>query len=233
MIAYGYIRVSGLGQVEGDGPIRQMDSVRKFCEAHGLKLESFFQDLGVSGTTDGLDRPDFARLLAHIESTPELGPVCVVVERMDRLARDLMVSEIMITELRKRNVILYSVDRGLVDVVNDEGDPMKKFVRQLMAALAELDRAMITARMQVARSRIRAKTGRCEGRHAFSPEIEAEVEAAIARMLPLRYSERQIIKILADSGYFPVGGKWSTNTGHLIIKRVKDRSQKEREAHMR
>ena len=84
--ALSYIRVSGKGQVDGDGPERQRQAIARFARSAGLTLLEEFSDLGVSGTTELADRPGLAALLDRLESN---GVKTVIVERADRLARDL------------------------------------------------------------------------------------------------------------------------------------------------
>jgi DNA invertase Pin-like site-specific DNA recombinase len=113
-----------------------------------------------------LDRPAFSELLQTIDRVDAGGvanPICIVVERMDRLARDLMVSEILLTECRKRGVKVYAVDRGLVDMATNEGDPTQKLFRQILGALAEWEKSQTVAKLACARKRVREATGQCEG----------------------------------------------------------------------
>jgi hypothetical protein len=51
-----------------------------------------------------------------------------------------------------------------------------------MGAIAEYDRAMLTARMRVGRERKRAKEGRCEGRKPYGtrPGEQAVIECMFA-----------------------------------------------------
>ena len=161
----GYIRVSGAGQVDKDGPVRQAEKIKAFCAEYGLDQILQVQDLAVTGTMDGLDRPGFAGFLAAFDDKATIGSTCqaVVVERNDRWARDLIVSELMLNELRSRGLKLFFCDQGLVDQADDTGDPTKALIRQILSALAEWDRAMQVQKLAGARARKRAATGRCEG----------------------------------------------------------------------
>jgi DNA invertase Pin-like site-specific DNA recombinase len=162
MNVVGYIRVSSTGQISGDGPQRQEDAIRKFCEAHKVNLAVTYLEAGVSGTVEAMDREAFAAMVAYIENKKDIS--AVVVERLDRLARDLMVSEILLTELRKRGIKVFSADQGaLIDMANDEVDPTRKLIRQIIAALAEWEKSQLVLKLRVARERKRKLTGRCEG----------------------------------------------------------------------
>jgi DNA invertase Pin-like site-specific DNA recombinase len=104
--AYAYLRVSGLGQVEGDGFVRQETAIRKYAAANGYQVTKVFHEEGVSGKTELEGR---AALKSMLEALASNGAKTVIIERLDRLARDLMVQENIIADLRKRGFELISV----------------------------------------------------------------------------------------------------------------------------
>jgi DNA invertase Pin-like site-specific DNA recombinase len=172
MNVFSYLRVSGKSQVDGDGPERQQKAIEAFCKAHGLTVAGVFFEKGVSGTVEAMNRPQFASMLEAVETTrakfggtPDPQPVvAIVVERMDRLARDLIVSELLLMECRKAGLAVYSADgNGLENLAGDDADPMRVFVRQVMAAAAQLDKSMLVKKLAVAKARKKALTGRCGG----------------------------------------------------------------------
>ena len=57
-------------------------------------------------------------------------------------------------------------------------------MRQIFGAIAQYEKAMIVAKLRGARQRVKAKTGRCEGRKPYEA-TEAEV-AVVARMREMR-----------------------------------------------
>jgi len=186
-IIFGYIRVSGKGQVDKDGPVRQRESILKFCEEHKFDKPFFYSDLGVSGTVDGLNRPGLTDLLSEAEACRQRGDeVAVVVENMDRFARDLIVSEVLMKELRLRNVALYATNQGFVDQTTADSDPTRKLIRQLFGALAEWEKSMIVIKLRIARDRKRRETGRCEGGRAFGvdgPATSGNSERTILNLI--------------------------------------------------
>jgi DNA invertase Pin-like site-specific DNA recombinase len=159
--AYGYIRVSGKGQVDGDGFDRQRQAIEVCAVASGLEVVQYFQEEGVSGTKE--DRPALARMLVDLEENGH-GVKTVIVERLDRLARDLMVQEAILNDFQKHEVKFISATEGS-DLL--EGDATRKLVRQVLGAIAEYDKAMLVAKLKAARERKRARTGRCEGRKGY------------------------------------------------------------------
>jgi DNA invertase Pin-like site-specific DNA recombinase len=182
-IAVSYVRVSGLGQRDGDGPERQRLAIARAAKRQRLTVAKAFCDLGVSGATEGADRPGMAALLAEVV---QLGATVVLVERADRLARDVLVSELLLRQFRQLGVAVLTADGA--DLTAAEGDATAVLLRQMLAAVAQFDRASIVAKLRVARDRKRAATGRCEGPRPFG-SLTGEAEAleqlrAIARKQP-------------------------------------------------
>lgn len=101
MKAFSYLRVSGKGQALGDGFLRQRDTIEKYAKANGIAIEEEFRDEGISGTTELADRNGLARLIDRIESN---GVRTVLVERADRVARDLLVGEVIFGQFRDLGV---------------------------------------------------------------------------------------------------------------------------------
>lgn len=159
---FSYIRVSSKGQVEQDGPERQRDTIAKFLAGNNLTLDKEFFEEGVSGTVEHAERPAFSDLLEQ-----SVFGDAIVVERMDRLARDLMVNELLLAECRKRGIKVYAADQGLVDVASDSGDPTRVLIRQLMAALAQWDKSNLVRRLRSARERAKAAGKFKEGERPF------------------------------------------------------------------
>lgn len=158
--AFGYYRVSGGGQVDKDGPIRQRKAIDEYCKANNLNRIQWFHDLAVSGTVEGLDRPGFMDMIVAAETQ---GVAVIVVENLDRLARDLIVSEVIIREIKKRGLKLFATDQGKEEMTSMDKDPSRKLIRQILGAVAEFQKSSTVLRLRCARERIRAKTGRCEG----------------------------------------------------------------------
>jgi len=178
MKVIGYLRVSSKGQIDGDGFDRQQLAVEKFCDAHKLDCIEVFEECGVSGDVEGLDRPAFAELVHFVEQSRTEGDTIegIVVERMDRLARDLMVSEVLTQECRKKGLKIFAADQGvLIDMSDDSTDPTRTLIRQLMAALSQWEKNMLVRKMAAARARIFAEKGRCGGKIPFGGYPEDRV----------------------------------------------------------
>jgi DNA invertase Pin-like site-specific DNA recombinase len=177
--AFVYLRVSGKGQVSGDGFPRQRAAIRAYATAHGYTLSKEFRDEGVSGTKELENRPALTELIAALYSN---GVHAVIIERLDRLARDLMVQETIIADMRKKGIEVISVAEP--DLCSD--DPSRKLMRQIFGAIAEYDKTMTVIKLRGARQRMRARTGRCEGEKPYG-YLDGE-QRIVKRMQELRGS---------------------------------------------
>jgi len=175
--AFAYLRVSGRAQVEGDGFPRQLAAIKAYASEHAIRIVRVFREEGVSGTKDLDHRPALSDLVMALHGD---GVKIVLVERLDRLARDLMIQESIIGDLQKNGFELISVAEP--DLLQD--DPTRKLMRQFMGAIAEWEKSVIVRKLRAARNRAKTKYGRCEGRkpYGFYPGEQAILD----RMQALR-----------------------------------------------
>jgi len=219
-IAYGYVRVSGKGQVEGDGLTRQEKAIVDYARAKGIKIEKVFREEGVSGTLE--DRPALASLLIDLEDNGR-GIKTIIVEKVDRLARDLMIQEAIINDLQKKGFNLISVMEG-DDLLS--GDPTRKLVRQVLGAIAEYDKTMTVLKLRAARERKRISQGKCEGRKSYTEE-RPEVVREIRRLRRKRKGMRrrtyiEVAEELNKAGLTTMTGKAFTGqTVQNILQGIK------------
>lgn len=212
MKAFAYLRVSGRGQIEGDGFTRQLESIGAYAKQHETGIVRVFREEGVSGTTDLENRPALAELIAALHAN---GVRLVLIEKLDRLARDLMVQETIIADLKKNGFNLISVSEP--DLLED--DPSRKLMRQIFGAIAEYDKAMVVLKLRGARARIRARTGRCEGAKPYGA-LAGEGEV-LERIHALRASGMGFDRIAASlnaEGVRPRrGARWHGLTVNKIL----------------
>ena len=78
----------------------------------------------------------------------------------NRFARDLIVQETGHRILKDRGIEIIAANSPGVFV---DDTPTTTFVRQVLGAVAELDKAMIVAKLRGARERKRRQVGWCEG----------------------------------------------------------------------
>jgi site-specific DNA recombinase len=174
--AYSYLRVSGRGQIDGDGFPRQRDSVNRYAKRHQIEIVREFRDEGVSGTKDAFDRDGLTELLLALKSK---GVRLVIAENATRIARDLMISEILLDEFRKLNVRVIAADSD-TDLTVEDCDPTRTLMRQMLGAISQWEKTVIVQKLRSARMRIRKTDGRCEGRKPYGfKESEQSVIAKV------------------------------------------------------
>ncbi len=170
--ALGYLRCSG-DSFDGETWTRQQVAIEKYAAVHDIQIVGWFRDEWVPGKTELKNRPGLAACLARVESN------CiklVLVESSDRLARDSMISELIIREFQKSGVRVISASGGLDLTAGDDSNPTAKLVRQILAAVAEFDRCVTVLKLRAARERLRQANGKCEGRKAFGTKSSVEAE---------------------------------------------------------
>jgi len=223
MNVFSYIRVSSKGQIEGDGPERQRLACVNFAQAHKLTIVSAFFD-AFTGASE--DRPGFTDMLLaiqhnHTHAEGDQRIAAVVIERMDRLARDLMASEFLLRELRKFGVKLFATDQGqLLDMASDDVDPTRILIRQVMGALAQWEKATLVKKLRAARERA-AADGRACGRKPYGAlSEEHEGLRALHEWNRQGYSCQEIADMMNARGYpSRTGVPWSKHTVNGIIAR--------------
>jgi DNA invertase Pin-like site-specific DNA recombinase len=138
-----------------------------------------FSDLGVSGTMELAGRPGLAALLDRLESN---GVRLVIVERADRLARQLMVQEVIVGQFKKIGARILTADG--VDLTSGDEDPTRALIRQVLGAVAEFEKNVLVLKLRAARERKRHRGERVEGVKPYG-HFPAE-GAIVARMKQLR-----------------------------------------------
>jgi DNA invertase Pin-like site-specific DNA recombinase len=212
--SFAYLRVSTDNQTDGDGFDRQAATIGVFARTNGLHLLGTFKD-AVTGKTDGLNREGFVEMLETMEREHVKS---FVVERLDRFARNLMTSECLFAECRKRGIAVYAADQpGLVDLASDGTDPTRVLIRQVMGAIAEWEKSVIVKKLNEARQR----TGRKGGRQNFG---EKPGEAHVLRiMVDLRRAGKSwgdIAKSLNETGVTTRNGEpWRRTVVAQIVSR--------------
>jgi DNA invertase Pin-like site-specific DNA recombinase len=187
--AFAYLRVSGKGQIDGDGFPCQLKAIKEYAAAHDIKIVRLFREEGVSGTVDGMDRPTWAEMVGMILAN---GVKTILLESLGRLARDLFIQEYILRDMQQRGITLISVtepDLGSTDAA-------RVMFRQILGAVHQYEKTMIVLKLRGARQRMKAKEGRCEGAKPYG-EFAGE-DAVIERMKALRATGMGFDKIAAQ-----------------------------------
>jgi len=225
-----YTRVSTDAQAEqGFGLDVQRDQIRAWSRDAGVKVAARRSDEGVSGTKELEHRPGLAEALDLIRSGTVVG---LVVARLDRLARDLILQEQLLAEVRRLGGQAFSCSKGEQGyLADDPADPSRKLIRQVLGAVSEYERNMITLRLASGRARKAADGGYAYGAPPFGWQSDAgrlvpnpDESAVLARMAELRergQSLRQIAYQLEIEGHRPKrGGQWHPSTVARALSRT-------------
>ena len=200
-----YLRVSDKSQISGTGFSRQKQNIQKYAEKNGYEVVDWYQEEGISGTTDLEDRPAFTRMIQRIFKN---GVKTILIESMDRLARQYTVSETLAVYIASKGINLISSNTGENITQALEGDPMKKALIQIQGVFAELDKSQLVKKLSIGKE-IRRKEnrkagiltlegrGKCEGRKSYketSPELIKQAKR-LYRINPLTKKRRSLPKI--------------------------------------
>ena len=218
--AYGYLRVSSEGQLKGHGLDIQRRDIESYAKSAGVQIVRFYED---AHTGTEADRPAFMDMLGECMSN---GVRTVVVQCMDRLARDLLVQSLLLAKLSSAGVTLISASTGEDITASMTEDPMRRALVQIQGVFAELDKSLLVRKLRKGRESARAKLGRCEGRKPFGsrPGEQAILDRIRALYRKPRGGERltyqQIAaRLNADNVPSRTGRPWSRGTVRKLLSR--------------
>jgi DNA invertase Pin-like site-specific DNA recombinase len=122
----------------------QLETCRAYCERQGYSVEAEFEDRALSG--EDINRPGLWTAIDNL-SRGEI----LVVYRLDRLARDVFLSEVIFREIEKKGARVESIDGA------GNGDtPEQRLMRQILQTFAEYERRVIGIRTKAAMLRHQA-----------------------------------------------------------------------------
>jgi DNA invertase Pin-like site-specific DNA recombinase len=220
-----YLRVSTASQGKsGLGLEAQREAVQRFAATEGRQIVGEFVEVETGKGADALDRrPQLAAALAAAKKAGG----AVLVAKLDRLSRDVA----FIAGLMAQRVPFIVAELGA------DADP---FMLHLYAALAEKERAMISARTKAALAASKAR-GVTLGGYRGGPVPDAKVggkaggkavaEAAdafagrVGPMIQAMHTEgrslRQIATALVDQGIRTArGGEWTATAVKNVLERL-------------
>ncbi|WP_028313514.1 recombinase family protein [Desulfatibacillum aliphaticivorans] len=183
---FAYLRVSGQGQIDGNGFDRQLETIRAFADSKGFEVVSVYQEEGVSGTTGEDARPAFKSMVSDILKN---GVRTIVVESLDRLAREYRIQEQLLIYLVSKGISLVSANTGENVTEAIMSDPMRKAMVQIQGVFSELDKSLLVNKLKKAREKVRQDKGKCEGAKRFG-EDNAEEQTVIRHIRALRRNKR-------------------------------------------
>jgi site-specific DNA recombinase len=226
--ALSYLRVSGKGQIGGDGFPRQRTTIAAFAGANGLDVVEEFRDEGVSGTLGLAERPGLTALLEAAMA----GQIdTVLIEKADRLARDLVESELLLRTFREHEIRVIEADGGHELTNAGDASPTTVLIRQVLAAVSEFEKSGLVAKLRAARDRVRRQRGRCEGPPVYG--ARGAEAAGLKRLQELAIDPdgkpRSLAKIAAalNAEQVPTrtGRPWARSTVQTLLARQRATSR--------
>ena len=216
----GYVRVSTSQQGRsGLGIEAQRDALERFAAAEGFELGRVFVEVETGKGADALDRRP--ELTAALHEARRLR-CSVAVAKLDRLSRDVH----FISGLMAHRVPF---------VVAELGADVDPFILHLFAALAEKERAMISARTKAALAAAKARgvvlggPKLAKARKSAVASIKALADQHASNVLPIirelrrtgATSLHQIAAALNARGITtPRGGSWYAKSVSNVLERA-------------
>jgi DNA invertase Pin-like site-specific DNA recombinase len=121
----------------------------------------------------------------------------LIVYRLDRLARDLVLQEQLLADIRRMGADVFSTSSAEGSYLTDDpDDPSRKLIRQVLGAVNEYERAIIALRLRSGRRKKYDNGGYAFGSPPYGWRAvrrdlveDPEEQAALARMRELRTLE--------------------------------------------
>ena len=153
--AFAYVRVSTEEQAIGGVSLdAQRASAKKYCELHGLTLDHIYADEGISGKRAD-NRPGLQDAIRAASAVHGV----LVVHSLSRLARSTRDAIDIADHLAKAGADLVSISEK-IDTTNGMG----RFFFTTIAALAQLERDLISERTAAAMAHKRSRRERVSGK---------------------------------------------------------------------
>ena len=169
---WGYGRCSTLEQDTAN----QLHELK--AAGHDIKPSRWMVDEGVSGSIPAMQRPAFAKLVHRItEARDEDHREVLIVAKLDRLGRDAVDVLQTLDTLRDMGVSVRVQALDGTDLNSSSG----RFMLQMLAAVAELERNLIRERTAVAQARFVAEGGKLGRPSKTSAEQRGAIRKALLK----------------------------------------------------
>lgn len=216
-LAWGYLRVSTEGQLDGFGFERQCEAIQTYADRTGYIL------LGVTMeqyTGKEAERPALEKLIAFCRDN---GIKTIIVECSDRFARYLEVQTKLIYKVMQEGLTVHSAALGLDLVEALTGSPDAAFQVKLFGLLAEWERGKICDRLASGRKAKKLKTGRCEGQKPFGYfDDEKECHERMKQLVVEGKTRKRVAVILNGEGFRTRSGTlWNSANIQKSVTRIR------------
>ena len=221
--AVAYMRVSTNGQLGDDsfGLDAQKEQIIEYCRANDINIVDWFVDEGVSGAD--ARKPALDEIIAGAVTNPPVE--MVVTAKNDRISRK-------VEYYYAYKIKLQEVGISIVSVAEDFGreSMFTPILEAVTAAMAEVERGMITARTSGGRKVKASRGGYSGGRTPYGyvvdknirgmviDEEQAKVVRYIFDMKQNGFTYQRIVDALNNKGYTnKSGGKWAISSVQVIL----------------
>lgn len=244
----GYIRVSTETQVKnGQGLDIQRDEIIKYCKENNLNLVDIYVDAGISGSNSIDERDGLSDLLIECQnrnkhiidknySQKELNEIfskpnnyisSIIVQKMDRLARDTYVYLWVENKLREMGVEVISINEEMF--CNSNTDPVMQALKEMVIVFAKMEKGIIANRMSKGRNKKASQGKKPCGKLPYGYDYnsdkdivinpdEAKVVNKIFKLASQNISCTNIATKLNKNGLTTKRGKpWSRQSIKVII----------------
>ena len=147
MATYSYTRVSTTGKGQ------TTDNQDKLIADAGFAIDKVFADVGVSGSIPAFERPAFKEMLSVLKESDQV--VCIMIDRLGRTASDVLQT---VEYFKAHKIKLRVLQLDMIDLTSSMG----KLVLTMLAAVAEMERNLISERTVAGLKRTQAQ-GTCLG----------------------------------------------------------------------
>lgn len=183
----GYVRVSSGIQADYFGKSVQMDAQRAWAAHNGHEIVKWYEEDGVSGKTDGGERP---ALLSAIEEADALDVEGVLFFDQSRIARRTVVQETVLAMIWKAGLRTFTTT---ADELADDDDPTRILIRQILAVVAEFDHRTTVKRLRAAKMAKREQGGYIGGAVKFGTTLVGS--GRTAEIIPNEGEQRTMLSV--------------------------------------
>lgn len=241
-----YVRVSSKKQEwEGLSLEGQRQAALDYCAAAKLPVPVIVQEVGsatkpllavtlpgqsaAESGGDGLAaRPLFAAMMA-ILTEQNRGPRHFVVWKLDRFSRGGSEQELLLRMLWRADVTVHSTQPNEQEILKGDADPARVLLRQIFAAFAQYEKALIQMRMDLGRRAKAARGGWIAGCAPYGYDnhrkdlvvnpAQARLVAAVFYLQQQGYSYRAIARAMPTR--FGATDNWgSSKVGRIVANRT-------------
>ena len=175
-----YIRVS----LEEENPENQKYAIYEWASKNGHQILNIYEDIGVSGALNPLERPAFKNLMEDLNQVEG-----IVVYALDRIARSLVELVEVVKLIEGKGKIVVSVRESWLQQLDPK---IRGLILAILGWAAEMEREFIRERTKEALKRLKA-LGKPLGRPR---KVNDQIAEATIKYIEKGYSLRDTARLL-------------------------------------